>query len=64
MELILLTSSFSLLMITDDLQGEQSHQKSGKTVMLTLIESSFGHFMTHVIETKKDGQRNFASWIK
>lgn len=25
-----------------------------KTVMLTLIESSFGHFMTHVIEAKKD----------
>lgn len=35
-----------------------------KTVMLTLIESSFGHFMTHVIEAKKDRQRSFASWIK
>lgn len=59
--------SFPLQDIVDDLQGDQTHQKSGRAVVLTLIEStekSLRSFTICVIEGKKRGERRTVSWTK
>lgn len=59
--------SFPLQDIVDDLQGDQTHQKSGRAVVLTLIEStekSLRSFTICVIEGKKHGERRTVSWTK
>lgn len=59
--------SFPLQDIVDDLQGDRTHQKSGRAVVLTLIEStekSLRSFTICVIEGKKHGERRTVSWTK
>lgn len=47
--------------------SDQTHQKSGRAVVLTLIEStekSLRSFTICVIEGKKHGERRTVSWTK